>query len=364
MKHLTLFFLLSCITLGSLSAQSRLYWTNSGNFSIYQSLLDGTEVEQLVSSSASHGLALAVDAEHEFMFWTGLNYIRRSKLDGSEVTIITQDYGPISGLAVDPSTELIYFADRSDNIYRCDYDASNVELLIETGTPEAIALDLFNEKIYWTSWTTDVGGIYRANLDGTNIDTLITEGLGRPWSITLDVENQKFYWSDQLIDKIARADLDGQNQEDILTDIEDAYEVVIDPSAQKLYWINTESFTSYLQQANVDGTGLDTLIRDGDGLSFPKAMVLVEDEPSSLGTLETAPEITMAPNPATEIVQVRCAQPIKSLRLLAADGRVVREQQLNALEASVRLKGLASGFYVVQLTLLDGSLVSRKLLVD
>ena len=77
-----------------------------------------------------------------------------------------------------------------------------------------MVLDLTNSKMYWTDVDTDK--IQRANLDGSNVEDLVT-GLSDPFGIALDVAKGKMYWTDQYIDKIQRADLDGSNVEDLVT---------------------------------------------------------------------------------------------------------------------------------------------------
>ena len=69
--------------------------------------------------------------------------------------------------------------------------------------------------MYWTDSGTDK--IQRANLDGSNIEDLVTQGLSYPAGIALDVEGGKMYWTDSGTDKIQRANLDGSNIEDLVT---------------------------------------------------------------------------------------------------------------------------------------------------
>ena len=66
-------------------------------------------------------------------------------------------------------------------------------------------------KMYWTDSGTDK--IRRANLDGSNVEDLITTGLGHPEDIALDMSGGKMYWTDSGTDKIQRANLDGSNVE-------------------------------------------------------------------------------------------------------------------------------------------------------
>ena len=71
-------------------------------------------------------------------------------------------------------------------IQRANLDGSQVEDLITTGLsrPEGLALDGGRGKMYWTDWST--AKIQRANLDGSQVEDLITTGLGAPLGIALD----------------------------------------------------------------------------------------------------------------------------------------------------------------------------------
>ena len=63
--------------------------------------------------------------------------------------------------------------------------------------------------MYWAD--IDTAKIQRANLDGTDIEDLVTTGLRTVETIALDVTNRKIYWADWATDKIQRANLDGTN---------------------------------------------------------------------------------------------------------------------------------------------------------
>ncbi len=81
--------------------------------------------------------------------------------------------------------------------------------------PRGITLDLAAGKMYWPDWGTDK--IQRANLDGTEVEDLVTEGLRTSQAIALDLGGGKMYWTDYGTDKIQRANLDGSDVEDLIT---------------------------------------------------------------------------------------------------------------------------------------------------
>ncbi len=69
--------------------------------------------------------------------------------------------------------------------------------------------------MYWAD--EEVDKIRRANLDGSNIEDLVSAAVMKPRALALDVTGGKMYWADEEIDKIQRANLDGSNIEDLVT---------------------------------------------------------------------------------------------------------------------------------------------------
>ena len=69
-------------------------------------------------------------------------------------------------------------------------------------TPEVLVVDPASPPIYWTDYGTDK--IQRANLDGSNVQDLVTSGLTTPVGIALDIAGGKMYWTDFGTDKIQR----------------------------------------------------------------------------------------------------------------------------------------------------------------
>lgn len=115
----------------------------------------------------------------------------------------------------------MYWTHLSRNkIYRANLDGSNIENIpvITEGDIGGIALDVADSKMYWvTRWKN--AGIWRANLDGSNIERLVT-GLTAPNYIALDIARGKMYWTDYRKDgpdKIVSADLDGSNVKEVVT---------------------------------------------------------------------------------------------------------------------------------------------------
>ena len=144
-------------------------------------------------------------------------------------------------------------------IQRANLDGSNVQdLVTKLIYPSGIALDISAGKMYWVAedkWRKSK--IQRANLDGSNVQDLVI-GLRDPSGIALDVSAGKMYWVNAGTDKIQRANLDGSNVQDLVIGLRDPSGIALDVSAGKMYWVNAG--TDKIQRANLDGSNVQDLV--------------------------------------------------------------------------------------------------------
>lgn len=153
----------------------------------------------------------------------------------------------------------MYFTDRgADVVQRADLDGSNVETLVELpGTNlRGIAIHLSAGKIYFCDNTNDL--IYRAGLDGSNVEAIVNSNLGFPADLTLEFGSQKLYWCDRNNDRIERASLDGSGRETVI-ETPEPYYLDLDPDGGKIYWGHFSNGT--ISRANLsDGSGVEVLV--------------------------------------------------------------------------------------------------------
>ena len=253
----------------------KLYWTDRGTDKIQRSNLDGSGVEDLVTTGLEHPAGLALDVSGGKLYWldAGTDKIQRSNLDGSVVEdLVTTGLDWPYGLALDVSGGKLYWTDRgTDKIQRSNLDGSGIEDLVTTGleSPVGLALDVSGGKLYWTDIGTDK--IQRSNLDGSGIEDLVTTGLESPEGLALDVSGGKLYWTDGGTDKIQRSNLDGSGVEDLVTTgLVTPSGLALDVSGGKLYW--TDRGTDKIQRSNLDGSGVEDLVTTG--LSRPGSIAL------------------------------------------------------------------------------------------
>ena len=133
--------------------------------------------------------------------------------DGSGLRTIVEEGRKLpDGLALDVAAEHLYWTNMGNpkandgTILRSDLDGGNLTTIVPPGgtfTPKQIQIEKGTAKLYWS----DREGmrVMRANLDGSNIETLVDTSDGDPrpgpdatkWcvGIAIDVERGKFYWT-------------------------------------------------------------------------------------------------------------------------------------------------------------------------
>ena len=266
----------------------KMYWTDSGTDRIQRSNLDGSGVEDLVTTGLENPWGIALDVSGGKMYWTDkdTDKIQRSNLDGSGVEdLVTTGLDDPLGIALDVSGGKMYWTDEdTGKIQRSNLDGSGVEDLVTTGLddPLGIALDVSGGKMYWTDWG-DTDKIQRSNLDGTGVEDLVIRSsrlVVFPRGIALDVSGDKMYWTDWQRGRIQRSNLDGTGVEDLVTTgLRSPNGIALDVSGGKMYW--ADAATEKIQRSNLDGSGVEDLVTTGLDTPFGLALGLVpvEDGP-------------------------------------------------------------------------------------
>ena len=303
----------------------KMYWVDKRGGTIQWSDLDGSNSEWLIGPQA-HGLAsdLDLDLDRGKIYFSVLSIgsdavdggVYRANLDGSDVEFLGREFPRPRTLVVDPASDLVYLTDWygiyqldrkgfeyvlesnslrdvaldlvNDKVYwtdpeerairRSDRDGSNVEdVLTELeDTPGEIALDPEEGKVYWTllydggTFYESYGGLLRANLDGSEVEYVVERG--EVVGFTLDLQGRKVYWTEAR-GTIHRANLDGSNVEDLFApQVRAPYAVALDAREERIYWSDLLSGT--VQRADADGSEHEILV---EGLDTPKGVCLGGD---------------------------------------------------------------------------------------
>ena len=168
----------------------------------------------------------------------------------------TRPTAPDSGAAPlpgQPARPGIYWTDSAKaQIWRANLNGSDPEPLVTSGLrdPAGLALDVSQGKMYWTDYGTSK--IQRANLNGTGVEDLVT-GLSYPTGLALDTSmgTGSIYWADSGTGKIQYASLDSpRTVQDLITGLDYPYGLAVDTSTRRIYW--TDLDTGKIQYASLD----------------------------------------------------------------------------------------------------------------
>jgi hypothetical protein len=147
-----------------------------------------------------------------------------------------------------------------------------------------------SDFIYWSAY--DDGNICRANLDGSGQPETLIRGLSGPNGVALDLTGGKMYFTANGSGTIYRANLDGSGEEILITHLFQPTQIALDVPGGQMYWAygNDES-TAGVQSANLDGSGLTTLVsglNNGSrslALDVPGGKMYVCSGPPGAGTI-------------------------------------------------------------------------------
>jgi hypothetical protein len=172
-----------------------------------------------------------------------------------------------------PISRRLFFLDlAAGRVLSVNTDGSDLKVIVEEGRklPDGLAVDAAAGQLYWTNMgnlKANDGSILRSDLDGKHMTTIIAPGgTFTPKQIQIDKVNGKLYWSDREGMRVMRANLDGSNIETLVDTSEgdarpgpDARKwcvgIALDAAEGKLYWTQKggdNAGEGRLFRANVD----------------------------------------------------------------------------------------------------------------
>ena len=258
-----LVFVFQGITSGR--GKSKIYWTESG-VGIRWANLDGSNIEELVPNLIQPN-DIALDQINGKIYWVDDHTAKtqRANLDGSNIETIFTAFKFPGG-----ERRML----RNCNNGKCVVKAfpkngEPVEVPLDKLIyPRCITVDSRTNKLYWgNNYFSD---IQRANLDGTNVEDLVTKEVAGVWDIKLDLKAGKMYWAERGGEKIRRANLNGTITEDIVLNRPDILSgIALDVRAGYIYWSIPHKGT--IRRASLNGNNIEDHIT---GLNYPKKIVL------------------------------------------------------------------------------------------
>jgi hypothetical protein len=223
------------------------------------------------------------------LYWTTVfgDSIERSSIRCPAQSTVIAAPSITVDIALDEIARKMYWtAEQPDQIFRANLDGSQLELLYgdDLDSPfyglNAIELDLKAGKMYWTESGTQqqFAALRRANLDGSSVEDVIPNALlRRPSGLAIHFGQRKLYWGESTQDgepgRIRRANMDGSNIENLIEVGVNTFGLALDERGSKMYWTNNNE--GEVWRANLDGSEPELL---AGGLDNPLGIVLdVED---------------------------------------------------------------------------------------
>lgn len=237
----------------------KIYWTDWSGDCVWRVNPDGTGQEKIVNVTMNSLDGIAVDP-FEGKLYIGTSYdLLRSNLDGTGLETIVHKGSAfdVYGVTLDLNARKVYWStwEGTKGIRRANLDGSLEEIFFSGVMTYHMEIDPFAKKLYWAA----SGKIQRANLNGSNVETLLTSTgfTGHFGAFDLDVANNKMYFSTWEDGGIYRANMNGSNVEEIVSDKTAA--IALDLDAEKVYWTSWAWGLRDILRANLDGSNVETV---------------------------------------------------------------------------------------------------------
>ncbi len=204
------------------SCSRKLYWVrNKFDGKVYRCNLDGTEAEVAISLEPVEPInGICLDLTNGKIYWSNFSndLIRRANLDGTGIETFATNVENAMGIALDIKNEKVYWMENhwehATSLERQNFDGSSREVLIETISGYGLAIDTAEGKLYWTDIEND--NIVRSNLDGSNVEVLVSSGLRVPQGIALGSDRES-RTSPKVVTYQVQASLDDGYASDVVT---------------------------------------------------------------------------------------------------------------------------------------------------
>jgi DNA-binding beta-propeller fold protein YncE len=168
-----------------------------------------------------------------------------------DTTLIKSEKTPNERNAV---TGRIFFLDLGGGrVLSANPDGSDLKTIVVEGRklPDGLVVDSAAHHLYWTNMgalTANDGSILRSDLDGRNITTIVAPGgTFTPKQMQIEKKTGKLYWCDREGMRVMRANIDGSNIETLVDTSEGdprpgrdlrkwCVGIAVDPARGKFYW--------------------------------------------------------------------------------------------------------------------------------
>jgi len=210
--------------------------------------------------------AIALDFDHslELIFWSDVTLEQilvtsmTGNTNGTAYEVMVPKTHTADGIAFDWIHKNLYWTDTgTDSIEVINYmRRTNQKTLLNSNLdePRALVVDPRDDQgwMYWSDWGEGhwgEGRIERAGLDGTQRQTLVSNGISWPNGLTVDYAANRLYWVDAKLHQIESCDFNGHSRNVVLysfTYLKHPFAVTV--FEDYVYWTDWE--TNSIHKAN------------------------------------------------------------------------------------------------------------------
>ncbi|XP_038049226.1 prolow-density lipoprotein receptor-related protein 1-like [Patiria miniata] len=261
---------------------AQLFVANTRN--ILKLNLKGADLEGISSMPALGAMALDYDIRKEKVCWINfaaandeMKCANSSTLGDLRKVDVIFSVSHIQQFAIDWVTGNFYFVDDvADQVLVSNSEINKFIPIIETGLDQPLGIALDPNK--GLMFLTDRGSsptVKRANMDGTDVNTIVPIKISTPHCITADLVAQRIYWADSGLQLIESSDYEGTNRRTVARGSNVLFGYGISVFGNYLY------FTSWLPQPSITRihkfTGSTSVLRS-DGISHGAGAIRVHHE--------------------------------------------------------------------------------------
>ncbi|KAF5282013.1 hypothetical protein FQA39_LY00537 [Lamprigera yunnana] len=237
------------------------------------------KLEDLPILNLKNVIGIDFDMTNNCVYWADIvtdTIGRQCFNNGSSPEIlVSTDLASIEGMAFDWISQNLYFVDgmlakielirtdihHSGRMRKTILDSKNLK------KPRGIAVHPVAGYLFWTDWSSQNPGVYRSNLDGSNIKQLFNnKDVEWPNGITIDYIAERIYWVDAREDYIGCSDVHGKSFKKIIKNSNSvSHPFAIAVFKDNMYWDDWKQNAVFTADKD-NGVAVEQLLKQLPGL--------------------------------------------------------------------------------------------------
>ena len=249
------------------ASSQTLFWAHKNL--IGRTRADGTDKRVLMGSiwfgdGVRYSTGLTVDAAGQRLYWLHSGRLRSARLDGTDLQTHLTTGILYADLAFSTAQRRFYLADHwSGAIQSYSEGAATPTDVLRSeiyGVMDDLVFDPSGNALYWTAKALNDGRVQRLDLETLQVSSVV-KGLANPGRLTLDERHQKLYWTEPGAARVRRADVDGTGVETVIEPGNGvAGPLALDVPRNHLYWLTFDTSDEHLlYRASLGGAGREVV---------------------------------------------------------------------------------------------------------